>query len=119
MKVRCTNLLDSRGLPATRSAWVKIGGIYQVLSIWIEPRNTQLRLIAEEPTPALFEIEMFDVVSSIIPETWVIVSPKPGCLSLAPAAWGASGFWERFFDHEPEAVACFEEYRAKIFACDP
>ncbi len=64
MKVRCIKLLDSRGLPTTRSAWVKIGGTYHVLSIWIEPGQTKLRLIGEEPTPALFEVEMFEVVSS-------------------------------------------------------
>jgi hypothetical protein len=119
MKVRCIKLLDSRGLPATRSAWVKVGRTYHVLSVWIEPGQTTLRLIGEEPIPALFEVEMFEVVSSTIPVTWVITSPNPGCLSLAPSAWNASGFWESFFEREPEAVACFEEQRARIVGCDP
>jgi len=119
MKVRCIKLLDSRGLPTTRSAWVKVGGTYHVLSVWIEPGQTKLRLIGEEPTPALFEVEMFEVVSSIIPVTWVIASPKAGCLSLAPSAWNTAGFWENFFEREPEAVACFEKQRARIVACDP
>jgi hypothetical protein len=119
VKVRCIQLFDSRGLLTTRSAWVKTGGIYHVLSIWIEPGQTKLRMVAEEPTPALFELEMFEVVSSVIPANWVVVSPKPGHLSLAPAAWSVSGFWENFFDYEPKAVASFEEHRAKIIACDP
>ena len=119
MKVRCIKLLDSKGLPAKRSAWVKLGGIYHVLSVWIESGQTMLRLIGEEPTPALFEAEMFEVVSSIIPVNWVITSPKPGLLSLAPNAWNVSGFWENFFDGETRASASFEEQRARIVECDP
>jgi len=90
-----------------------------VLSVWIEPSHTGFRLIGEESTPTLSEPEMFEVVSSIIPEAWVITSPKPGCISLAPAEWGTPGFWDRYFDHEPEAMACFERCRAKIVAADP
>ena len=119
MKVRCIKLLDSRGLAAGRSAWVKIGSIYHVLSIWIEPGRSKLRLIGEEVTPALFELEMFEVVSSRIPPTWVAASPKPGCLAFAPVEWSAPGFWESFFDGDPEAVSSFEQARAKIVACDP
>jgi hypothetical protein len=35
-----------------------------------------------------------------------------------PRGWRAAGFWERFFDGEPEAVAAFGEERAKIVAAD-
>jgi hypothetical protein len=119
MKVRCIKLLDSRSRPVDHSAWAKVGGEYHVLSIWVEPGQTRLRLVGEEPTPALFEPEMFEVVSPAIPPTWVVTSPKPGCLSIAPDAWSGAGFWERFFDGEPEAVAAFKEEQAKIVAADP
>ena len=119
MKVRCIKLLDSRSRPVERSAWAKLGSVYHVLTVWVEPGQTRLRLVGEEQTPALFEPEMFEVVSSAIPPTWVVTSPKPGCLSLAPEAWSGAGFWERFFDGEAEAVARFQEYRAKIVAADP
>jgi hypothetical protein len=119
MKVRCIKLLDSRGCPVERSAWAKIGRVYHVLSVWTEAGHTGLRLVGEETTPALFELEMFEVVSPKIPPTWVVTSPKPDCLSLEPEAWSGVGFWERFFDGEPEAVAAFKEERAKIIAADP
>jgi hypothetical protein len=118
VKVRCIKLL-SRGRPAERSGWAKIGGVYHVLELWVEPGRAMLRLVGEQPTPALFEPEMFEVVSSAIPPTWAVTSPKPGCLSFAPEAWSGAGFWERFFDGEPEAVDVFEEQRAKIVAADP
>jgi len=119
VKVRCIQLLDSRSRHAERSAWAKIGSVYHVLSVWMEPGQTRLRLVGEETTPALFEPEMFEVASSVIPPTWELTSPKPGYLSLAPHAWNAPGFWERFFDGEPEAVADFNRERAKIIAADP
>jgi hypothetical protein len=119
MKVRCIKLLDSRGQPIERSPWAKLGGAYHVLSIWIEPSITSLRLVGQEPTPTLYQPEMFEVVSSAIPSAWVSTSPKPGCLSLAPEAWSRPGFWEEFFDREPKAVECFEEYRKLIIESDP
>jgi hypothetical protein len=119
MKVRCVKLLDSRSRAAERSAWAKIGSVYHVLSIWVEPGQTRLRLVGEESTPALFEPEMFEVISSAIPPNWVITSTTPGCLSLAPDAWNTPGFWERFFDADADAIAVFNEERAKIVAADP
>jgi len=101
------------------SGWAKIGGVYHVLSVSIGPSQTKLCLIGEEPTPALFEPEMFEVVSSAIPNVWVITSPKSGWLSLAPEAWSRPGFWEEFYDREPSAMACFEEYRKLIVESDP
>lgn len=119
MKVRCIKLLDSRGMPASHSAWAKVGSVYHVLALWIEPERTRLRLIGEEPTPALFEPAMFEVVSSVIPPNWVVVSPEPGYLSLAPLTWSVPRFWERFFDGDPDAVANFEAERDRIIEADP
>jgi hypothetical protein len=119
MKVRCIKMLDSSSQPVKRSTWAKVGSVYQVLGIWVEPAQTRFRLVGEEATPALFEPEMFQVVSAKIPPAWVVTSPKPGYLSLAPEAWSGAGFWERFFDGEPEAVAAFNEEQARIIAADP
>jgi hypothetical protein len=119
MKVRCIKLLDSMGRGVECSAWAKIAGVYHVLGIWVEPAQTRFRLVGEESTPGLFEPEMFEVVSPKIPPSWVVTSPKPGCFSFEPEAWSGVGFWERFFDGEPEAVAAFKEEQAKIVATDP
>jgi hypothetical protein len=119
MKVRCIKLLDSRSRPVERSAWATVGSVYHVLGILVEPTQTRLRLVGEEETPALFEPEMFEVVSPRIPPSWVVTSPRSGCLSLEPEAWSAVGFWERFFDGEPEAIASFKGEQAKIIAADP
>lgn len=119
MKVRCTKLLDSTGMPAEHSAWLRIGGVYHMLSVWIEPGQTKVRLVGEEPTPALFVLEMFEIVSSALPVTWVIIAPKPRCLLLAPEAWSGADFWERFFNQEAQARVSFEQERRRIIASDP
>ena len=119
MKARCVRLTDSRGNPVEHSAWAKIGNTYHVLAIWIEPERARLRLVGEEPTPALFEPEMFEIVSSLIPRNWVVESPKPGFLHIGHAAWQRAGFWEAYFAREPQALSSFESERAKSLAYDP
>jgi len=119
MKVRCIRLLDESGKTVTRNSWAKIGETYHVLSVWVEPGTIKYRLVGEQVTPALFDSQMFEIVSSIIPESWQIKSPKIGCLALAPLAWERPGFWEDYFDFKPEAVECFKEERRKIIESDP
>lgn len=119
MKVRCVRLLDSLGDPIQHSAWAKVGAIYHVLSISIEPRRSLFRLVAEGESPALFDPEMFEIVSSVIPESWIIVSHTPGCLSIAPKPWTRVGFWQEYFDRKPEALKSFEVERQRIVAVDP
>src|SRR5689334_21339156 len=83
MKVRCVKLLDSRGQPTNDSPWAKIGAIYPVLCIGVVPDRARYRLFGESPTtPALFEPEMFEIVSPIVPPTWVIASTGPGAFDL-------------------------------------
>jgi hypothetical protein len=80
----------------------------------------KFRILGEEKaTPALFEPEMFEIVTSVIPAVWVVTSPKPGALSFTPASWSRPGFWEDFFDGHPEARATFDNEREKIVASDP
>ena len=118
MKVRCIEAKNWKG-ELSGSSWLKVGGIYHVLMILTEPGRTMLRLIGEEPSPALFQPEIFEVVSSVIPGNWVIRSTRPGFLELGPAAWTGAGFWEDYFDRKAEAVACFEDEKRKIIEADP
>jgi len=119
MKVRCVSLLGADGRADKRSGWVKLGEVYHVLSILIEPEQTMLRLLGDQSVPALYEPKMFEVVSSIVPSVWTIASPNPGYLSIGPAAWSRPGFWEEYFDDNAEAIATFENERRNIVALDP
>jgi len=90
-----------------------------ITSIEIEPASVQFRLVGEESIPALYNPEMFEVVSPTIPPTWVVTSPRPGCLCLGPSAWARPSFWEEFYDGHREARECFEKERLEILAADP
>ena len=119
MKVRCIANLDAAGRPSAKSSWLRIGREYQVLALEIEAGRTKLRLIGENPTAALFGIVEFEVTSGIISPTWVVTSQAAGQLTFQPEAWAADGFWERYFDGDPAAIAEFNAERAKIIAADP
>jgi hypothetical protein len=73
----------------------------------------------EKTTPALFEPEMFEIASSVIPAVWVVTSQKPGALEFGPLSWSRPGFWEDYFDGLPDARAAFDIELAKIVASDP
>ncbi|HLK14712.1 MAG TPA: hypothetical protein VKT78_07905 [Fimbriimonadaceae bacterium] len=120
MKVRCIQLIDGMGNKVTSSPWVRLGDVYHVLAIWIDPKQTRFRLVGgREASPVLYDPEMFELVSTVIPPSWIVTSLQAGCFALEPEPWTQRGFWEEFFDGEPNAVACFERERQKIIDSDP
>jgi len=81
---------------------------YVVLEIHVEPgQGAAFRIIPKDGTPALFEAAMFMTTDQGIPDTWEARVREGGIVHIAPTAWLQSGFWERFFDRDPEAVAVF------------
>lgn len=116
MKVRCTKLFDSRGASQGTSSWLTIGKVYDVLTIEFERQGQWLiRLIgAGKSGAALFPIDSFDVVSSEVSPSWVASWNSDGFFQLAPEKWTQPGFWEQFYDREPEALALFDEEVARL-----
>jgi hypothetical protein len=120
VKVRCIRVLNYKGEAAARSSRLDVGGVYHVLCIWSQQGQVSLRVVGKEPeTPALYRLEMFEVVSSKVPAVWEAFAPRPDCLSISPPEWNQTGFWEDFFDRDPVAAECFERIRAQIVAADP
>jgi hypothetical protein len=116
MRVRCVKLVDALGNIASTSSWAKVGAEYEVLGASCDGARVLLRLIGEEAIPALFELEMFEVVNPSIPPSWIVAVPRPGLLTIGPEAWARPGFWEAFFDQEPWAQACFQEELQRLKA---
>jgi len=121
MKVRCTKLLDTLGNPQTTSAWLTVGKIYHVLSVLLDAQGRWLlRLVGDsQPGVGLFGLEQFDIVSSKIPERWVVTWNREGVFELTTAAWNEVGFWERYFDGDSNAKTVFEREMAAIVAVEP
>jgi hypothetical protein len=119
MKVRCTRLLDSHDMPTDKSPWLTIGGIYHVLGIWMEPGSHRFRLLGDQRPPGLHSADAFELVTAVIPSTWIVRSPKVGCFALEPAEWGRPGFWESYFDGDTEAQQTFQTELRKIVESDP
>lgn len=113
MKVRCVRLHDSGEIPAQTSRWCTIGKIYDVLMILIEGGQAQLRLISDErEVPALFPLTDFEIVDGSLPANWIIAATTAGGgVALTPERWADVGFWEAFFNREPDALATFEQER--------
>lgn len=121
MRVVCVKFLDAvTREERAEDSWLTLGGEYPVLSIEVEAdRRVWLRIESDEAgTPALFDSEMFLTTSTGLASNWRARVGVGGSLELAPAAWLRPGFWEEFFDREPEAVEAYEKERAVILAED-
>lgn len=116
MKVLCVKLLDGGGREVDSSPWATLDAEYVVLALEATPGGgIQLRIIGDDgPTPVLFQSEMFMTLSSAIPSNWVASIGEGGEFNLAPAKWLRPGFWEDYFNGDPEAVSDFEEEKSKI-----
>lgn len=117
MKVRCVRVVDRvTGQSVERGQSVRVGEEYVVIEIVASPgRYVDLRLYPSEGAPGLWTSEMFETTDESIPTNWTAVVSGSGVLTLRPERW-RSGFWERYFNDEPEAIAIFEEEVATILA---
>jgi hypothetical protein len=59
---------------------------------------------------------MFMTSDVSIPPNWIVTIGDGGELEMAPARWTRSGFWESFYDGDPEAGSAFAEELAIILA---
>jgi hypothetical protein len=111
MKARCVRLLGSDGKPQDKSPWITVGSTYDILEVlWVRDRGWLLRLVGDgENGVALFQLEMFDIVDRQIPSNWVATWHDEAFFSLCPEPWSRPGFWERYYDHDPDAIQTFKE----------
>jgi hypothetical protein len=121
MKVRCIELIDISGNRQEQSSWLTLGKTYYVLEVVQDVhRRWLLRLVGDtHPGVGLFPLRQFEILSSRIPNTWIVSWNKEGVFELTTKPWSQPDFWERFYNHESGAIRIFEEERAKIIADDP
>lgn len=112
MKALCVSL-DENG--RDKSYWLTLGRDYLVLAAEMPPRGpARLRVIADDDTPILASASLFAVNAQELPRTWVFAVREGGVVELGPRPWIESGFWERYFDGDEDAVRLFREEVIRI-----
>lgn len=119
MKVRCIALLDSQGKPVEFSPWLSLGHVYNVLSVLTNIAGEKRLQIIEDTQLASTDTlgfhlsQCFEVISDYRPSCWTERS-IPGGIELAPESWQSEGFWEAFYDGDPQAQQTFEEQKTMM-----
>ena len=91
-------------------SWLRPDVEYTVLAIEHLPeRVTAYRIVTRQGTPALFQASLFDITDPRVDRTWVAQCTDLGDTDLVPGPWNFPGFWESFFNGQPEAVALYQE----------
>ena len=119
MKVACVQLISPvDGKPMTDSAWVKVDAEYLVLSVFAVPGGrVQVQILTEDGQSAgWFDAAMFMTSDASVPPNWIVNIRDGGELELTPARWAAPGFWESFYDGDPQARSAFAEELSIILA---
>lgn len=95
---------------AATPQWLRDGTEYEVLELTAYPgRRVDLRLASEQGgVPALFDSALFATTDDAIPSDWAARVIDDGVVKVGPREWLEPGFWEAYFDDEPDAVAAYE-----------
>lgn len=119
MKVQCEKIINHEtGKVSDKDAWLTVGKVYDVLSFSVNDNGViEYRLMADDGyTPALFRASQFTIVCSALPSNWIINCEQNSYFELAPESWVQAGFWEEYFDREPNTVAIFETEKDRIIS---
>ncbi|MGJ9422940.1 hypothetical protein [Aeromicrobium sp. CF3.5] len=105
MKVLCIRVpAPIDGMQLDSSPWITLHREYVVASVGAQaPGRVQLQLVNDTGSLGWFDANCFLTVDSAIPENWSARVVEGGALELAPQAWLASGFWEKYYDGDPDA----------------
>lgn len=111
MRVVCVRIVNPvTGEAETVSSWLQQDREYDVLEIYAYPGGrVELRLASDDAgTPVLFDSAMFMTIDGSLPSNWEGRIGEGGILRLAPREWLEPGFWERYFDGDPDALGAYE-----------
>jgi hypothetical protein len=99
-----------------RDHWLTLNREYQVLSVLISPKGpAKLRAIADDgKTPILVDASLFAMSSQPLPPSWVLAIREGGVVELGPPSWLEPGFWERYFDRDPDTISQFQKEIVKM-----
>ncbi|MFF5437122.1 hypothetical protein [Streptomyces achromogenes] len=92
------------------------GTEYTVLEVFFSGGGESFFRIdfAKDEDSALFNSEAFEVTSPKIPATWMMFPSGGRSFTLCPEPWSRPGFWESYYDHDPQALALYEQERRVI-----
>jgi hypothetical protein len=89
--------------------WAVVGATCPVLEIIIKSGGVSwLRVLSTSGLPQLLPAAMFRLEGQTIPSGWMI-RMFDGDVRIAPPTWLEDGFWEDYFNAEPEAVAKYDD----------
>ncbi|WP_217161599.1 hypothetical protein [Streptomyces sp. AC512_CC834] len=97
---------------------LKVDREYVVLEVFAPiERSPEFRIeFIEGEGSALFDSRAFTVTSSLLPPSWRYVQFATGSFSLRPEPWGRPGFWDAYYDGDPQAREIFEVEKRRILS---
>jgi hypothetical protein len=119
MKIKCIKIYNEiSGKEKIEDPWMVVGKEYTPIEVICLSGKPNFRIISDlDPfeTPALYNSDQFLTTSTLIPSNWKIQSDEHGGITIAPQKWLRPGFWEDYFNQDPQAIKEFEEEKNIIY----
>jgi len=88
-----------------------VGHTYTILGI----EGDDYRILSDEERPYLYPTALFEILDPTEPRDWITDYGAEGERYSYPQELARSGFFEDYFDRQPEVVNEFREYLARLF----
>lgn len=116
MKVLCIRVpVPVEGMQLDSSPWITVDREYTVVAVAAQVAGrVQVQLLNDTNSLGWFDADCFLTVDPAIPANWSARIGEGGALEMAPSAWLEEGFWERYYDADPDAQESVERELAII-----
>jgi len=116
MKVSLRKGIDLRA--EHLQGWLRAEKAYVVLTVEQHSADSLgFRIESEDGgQPVVFKASLFEVLDGSLPKSWRVLSVRENVLELGPEPFGQEGFWERYFDRDPEALELYRLVKTMVIA---
>lgn len=109
MKVQAKSIIHDHVVDELDNEKLTIGKIYDVIGL----EGEYYRIINDSNEPILYTKELFEIIDSNIPADW-IETKFDDEIFVEPIETSKPGFYEDFFDDEPNAVQIYNMLLKKL-----
>jgi len=92
-----------------QDSWFKAENEYIVLEFYFSSnKEAQIRVTSEQPTLPIEPLNKFSLIGEV-DDAWKVSSDQHGT-DIQPHEFSAPGFWEKFFNDDPDCVQTVHEF---------
>ncbi|SFM52059.1 hypothetical protein SAMN03159341_1422 [Paenibacillus sp. 1_12] len=123
MKVRCRDVVNpskgTRFMALTRNTeYVVLSMEFYGDSLFAKSKGDFIiyRIIDDDNLLKPYPASIFEICSNRLSSCWVCYRNKDDAMQVLPQEWAYNGFWEQYYNDEPNALLKFDLAKKQIYS---